>query len=401
MSRERSSAVFNRATVAWLVLIGGGAFCAMLAATALHDPTEGDVANASTYSRSAVGHSALAALLRAEGYRTRVNRDVALAGVGKEDLLVILAPNTGEHDLQRLRLFILQALTSNGPVLLGLPKWDTRSSQAERGWIDRAWRIPDEQLAKVLGALPEFDDAALAQGGSEGAWQSRSGVAPSLDEPLLIAPAVDWERFVWNAEGTLLGRVRNTPVSVLSDVDLLANHGLHRGENADLALAIIDRLLPAGGSVVFDETLHGFATFHSFWRLLFQPPYVAATALALVAAAMIIWQAAVRFGAPLPAASGPAFQRGHATLIDNAGRLLAVGGHADVVARRYREAALAEAQRRLHLAPTKAAHAVAALNAVAERRGIEARLPAPDEQLRPLALARRWRHWMREMFGDG
>ena len=401
MSRERGGAVFSRATVAWLVLVGGGAFCAMLAATALHDPAEGDITAASTYSRSAVGHSAFAALLQAEGYRTRMNRDVALAGLDSDDLLVILAPNSGEHDLQRLRLFIQQAVTASRPVLLGLPKWETRPSQAKRGWIDRARRMPDERLAEVLGALPEFDEDALVQGGNESAWQSRSGVAPSLDEPFLIAPTMDWERFVWNAEGTLLGRVRDTPIAVLSDVDLLANHGLHRGENANLALAMIDRLLPAGGSVVFDESLHGFATVHNVWRLLFQPPYVAATALALAAAAMTIWLAAVRFGAPLPAASGPAFQRGHATLIDNAGRLLAAGGHADVVARRYRDAAQAEAQRRLHLPPANAAVAVAALNAVAERRGIQARLPAPDEQLRPLALARRWRHWMQEMFGDG
>ena len=88
-------------------------------------------------------------------------------------------------------------------------------------------------------------------------------------------------------------------------------------------------------------------------------------------------------------------------MIDNAGRLLAAGGHADVVARRYGEATLAEAQRRLHLAPAaNAASTVADLNAIAKRRGIQARLPVPDKQQRPLAQARRYRRWMREMFDD-
>ena len=306
--------VFSPATVAWLVLIGGGAFCAMLVSSVMDDPAAGNVTTASTFSRSAVGYHAFAELLRANGYRVRTNRDMSLAGVGNEDLLVILAPDTDNHNLKRLNGFVLQSL-AHRPVLVGLPKWDTQPARTKRGWIDRASRVPSEQLDKVLGTLP-LDNANVVEDKKEaGTWHSDIGtVEPRLDEPQLIAAEMDWEPLVWTAEGTLLGRVRNihidTDIVVLSDTDILANHGLHRGENAELALAWIDRFLPAGGSVVFDETLHGFAIVHSVWRMLFQPPYIAATALALAAAAFTIWQAAVRFGAPVPAQSGPVFRRG-------------------------------------------------------------------------------------------
>ena len=156
--------------------------------------------------------------------------------------------------------------------------------------------------------------------------------------------------------------------------------------------------------MVFDETLHGFAIVPSLWRLLFLPPYLAATALALGAAGLVVWRAAARFGAPLQAMSGPVFRGGHATLIDNAGRLLTAGGHEALVAERYGEATVREALARLHLIRHVGANAdaVEALNAVAKRRGVHTRLPAADgaRGLRPLALARRYQRWTREMFGE-
>ena len=394
-------AIFSRGTVAWLVLTGGAAFCVMLLLLVAGDPTVRQVTTGSSYSRSAVGHSALAALLRARGYRVETNRDRAAGGWAEGSLLLVLAPNSGERDIEQLERFAAGA-SRQRPLLVALPKWTSQASRTEPGWIDRVRPVPTRRVAEVARAVVG-SEADIVRSERPAAWRSRlGGTNPQLDAPqLMVFRRVEpLDPLVHDADRILLGQLANSSVTVLADADLLANHGLHRGGNAEFVLAAIERMLPAGGKVLFDETTHGFAIVHNLWRLLFQPPYLAATLLALGAAALTVWRAAARFGAPLEAERGPAFPGGHATLINNAGRLLAAGGHGDVVARRYVEATLAEARRRLHLAQdSSAALAVAKLNAIAERRGIRARLPRLEDGQRPLQLARSCRRWMREMFG--
>ena len=395
-------AIFGRGIAAWLVLTGGAAFCVMLVLLATGDPASGRVTTGSSFSRSAVGHSALAALLRSQGYQVETNRDRAASGWADDSLLLVLAPNTGEQDIEQLERFVAGA-SQQRPLLVALPKWTSQASRTEPGWIDGVTPVPKRRIGEVLRAVTG-SDASVVRGEGAAVWRNHlDGTSPRLEAPQLIVfrRVGALEPLVRGADGILLGEVANANLAVLADPDVLANHGLHRGDNAEFVLAAIERLLPAGGKVLFDETTHGFALVHNLWRLLFQPPYLAATLLALGAGALTVWRAAVRFGAPLAPESGPAFPAGHATLIDNAGRLLAAGGHGEFVARRYAEAALAEARRRMHLAQdSTTAQAVAKLNAMAERRGIQARLPDLEDGRNPMALARDCRRWMREMFGD-
>ena len=402
-----ANAIFRRRTAVWLVLVGGAAFCVMLTLMVLGDPAAGNVTTSSVFSRSAVGHVALAELLRAEGREVKVNRSREALGVGDNDLLLLLAPNTADHDIEHLRALTEQALRKGRAALVALPKWSTSPSLATRGWIARAQLINAERAAKPLGAVDALADATLTRPKNAPDWRSAiDGLTPSLAHPQLIAH--DYIVPLVSAAGEMLiGQVPTTRLMVLADPDLFANHGLAQGDNAALTLALIDRLLPADGAVVFDETLHGFAIVPSVWRLLFQPPYLAATLLAIAAMAFTVWRAAARFGAPLDGLDGldgsaaAAFRGGHGQLIENAGRLLAAGGHGALVAERYARMTLAEAHRRLHLGKeSDAASALAALNAVGERRGIRARLPASLRAQRPLALARSCQRWAREMFDD-
>ena len=396
--------LFNRRAIVWLVLSGGAAFCVMLTLSVLGDPAAGNVTTSSVFSRSAVGHVAFAELLRAQGREVKPNRSRKALGVAEDDLLLILAPHTADHDIEHLHTLVADAVNSKRSVLLALPKWRTSPSSQTRGWIAQARLMAADRTAKPLGVVDALAGATIARPQEAPSWRNGldGAATPSIDKPQLIEHET-LEPLVSATGKVLVGRVPNTRLWVLSDPDLLSNHGLRRDDNATLMLALVHRLLPAGGAVVFDETLHGFAVVPSLWRLLFQPPYLAATLLALGAMALTVWRAAARFGAPLDARAGAAFRGGHGQLIENAGRLLAGGGHGALVARRYAEMTVAEARRRLRLPaePVATDQSTAALNAIAARRGVRARLPTSVEKQRPVALARSCQRWTREMFGDG
>ena len=389
--------VFNQRTVAWLVITGVAAFCAMLVLMVFGDPAADDVTESSVFSRSAVGHSGLAELLLAEGRQVTVNRDRQARALDATDALLVLEPQTTGRAGDPFPALLETAFRKGAPVLLALPKWRGRDSREHRGWVDRAWPVSPENPSAVLSALG-LEDAVISRLPATPAWRNQiNSLTPHLAEPQLVEhPRL--EPLIADGPRILLGRLPHRDLFVLADPDILANHGLHRGDNAKLMLAIADLI---GKAIVFDETLHGFAITPQLARLAFLPPYLGATLLALAAAMFTIWRAAVRFGTPLDTAdAGP--RGGHETLIDNAGRLLAAGGHGDHVARRYAEAKVADACRRLNITRplSSTADTIAELNAVAIRRGIRARLPSAQGKQRPLAFAKAHHRWTRELFDD-
>ena len=396
----------SRRTAAVLILIGGAAFCAFFALIVVIDPADRTVTGPSSYSRSAVGHAALAGLLREAGYDVRINRSRRGRGVAPEDVLLILEPNLRRHtvaDLQRL-------MEGKRRVLVALPKWrpsPESSPRLRRGWIVDATLLSKSQPGMVARAV--LVPAAVARPEADMPWTDGLGRGrPAIDEsPQLIADAA-LDPLISRADGILVGEVTDSGdarIVVLADPDILANHGLYRDHNAGLALGLIERLAPTPNATVhFDETLHGLAIVPSLPRHLTAPPFLAATLLALGAVAMTLWRAAVSFGTPRPSGDGgPVFGSGHETLLRNAGRLLAAGDHAAYIADRYGKSSLEEAARRLHLGQggDRDGDLRGMLERVAARRGIRARLPDSANQ-RPLAKARRYYDWMEEMFhGSG
>ena len=394
--------ILTRRTAALLILVGGAAFCAFLASTVLIDPANRVVAGASSYSRSAVGHAALARLLEQQGHSVAVNRSRQGRGVAPDDLLLILDPDLRRNsveDLQRL-------VDGKGQVLVALPKWGPRPGGTLRGWIQGAHLVPENTVEKVARGLIVFADAERPEAPEP--WTDRFGLGtPTLERPQLLSDT-ELDPLIVQGDHVLLGEStygEATRVLLVSDPDLFANHGLHRGDNAALALGMIRRLLPSADATIhFDESLHGFAIVPSLPRLLFAPPFLAASLLALGAVAIVVWRASVRFGAPVAAhGAGAVFGNGHETLLHNAGRLLAGGNHGSHIAERYGEASLAEAARRLHVFAHRRqdqnpGDLRGILHAIAARRGVRTRLPG-DAMQRPLAKARRYYDWMEEMFG--
>lgn len=402
-----SDQILTRRTVALLILVGGAAFCAFLALTIVIDPADRTVTGTSSYSRSAVGHAGLAGLLREVGYDVQVNRSRRGRGIAPEDVLLILEPDLGFHtvaDLQRL-------MEGKRRVFVALPKW-ARSDvlPGPRGWIDGASLLPKSDAGKVVRGvvLP----AGTIRPEVNKPWTDQLGIGtPTIEDDLQLVSGAPLNALVARSDGILAGETTDAEaqIVVLADPDIIANHGLHRGDNARLALGLIERLAPSPDATIhFDETLHGFAIVPSLPRLLMAPPFLAVTLLVLATVAMIVWHAAVGFGPPRPPGhADPVFGSGHETLLRNAGRLLAAGDHAGYIADRYARVSLEEAARRLHIGgqarrgeADKDFEARGMLEGIAKRRGVRARLPG--EETRPLRKARRYYDWIEEMFhGSG
>jgi hypothetical protein len=178
------------------------------------------------------------------------------------------------------------------------------------------------------------------------------GVAPTPTGPLqLLSPTSEVTPLIAAEAGILLGEtdIDGTRVVILAEPDLLANHGLGDGENAALALGLVDSLRGPGGAVIVDETLHGYEQEPTIWRELFEFPLVLALSQAVLTVLILLWAAMGRFGAPLP--SAPALEPGKTFLIGNIAELLRYGGHAGHALSRYLQTTLQDLGRLLH-APT-------------------------------------------------
>ncbi len=64
---------------------------------------------------------------------------------------------------------------------------------------------------------------------------------------------------VANGKQMLVGEYRDGDhrTWIVADPDFLENHGLTKGQNADVAIALFNGLRGDDGTVIFDETIHG------------------------------------------------------------------------------------------------------------------------------------------------
>jgi hypothetical protein len=301
----------------------------------------------------------------------------------------------------RDRLTLLVGAASR--TLVVLPKW---YGSVERGktWIEGASELPAGDVTAVLDALKLDQPAQLHRAPAAVAWELPPGaVRPVIREPQLIASEA-LEPIVADRIGNVLvGQTDHEggELTVLTDPDVLNNFGLRSADNARFVIELIDRLR-AGGPVVIDETMHGYAQSPSLVRTLFQFPLVLATLQVLVCAALAVWAAMVRFGprrdAPPPIAPGKDF------LIRNTAALLHYGGHHGHALRRYLALSIAAVRHALH-APSLAPGAMTAwLERVRVVRGgrislalLEQEIEVADSPARVVELADQVFRWRMEM----
>ncbi len=364
---ERS--VFSPKAVFWLFAVGLACFAgALYLIIQGHHAGHARTHAPSAFSDSAIGHRAFAELLEELEVPVILSRHNSALKAGEDALLVLAEPLANPSWDQAV-----EYLGAASQILFVLPKWFGVPDLAQPRWVAKARPVPRKQVEAILRSIV-LDGRLRRQSGTPSWTLSALSARADFSYTQLIA-SDQLKPIVAAEEGILLGELEYDGVRiwVLSDPDLISNHGLGRADNGQLAVEIVEALMPAGGVVIFDETIHGFLKVPSRLRTMFEFPFVVTTILALATLGVLAWAATVRFGAPLP--SDSAVEAGKGGLIENTARLLEHAGHDQEMVRRYRREILREASRRLKLPRFRDdATQASRLIEIEARRGLSLRL---------------------------
>ena len=339
---SKGEPVFSRRLVGWIA--GAAAvFAVSLYLMGQSEMTGTDSSGTSTFSRSAIGHAGIAELLQQVGFSVVKGRSNPLQNLAKGSAVVVAEPRLGRQSEQSIG-----AALKAEPVLLVLPKWSGEPSAQAAGWLDRASErfIGEAQWALSLIA----PRAEVIRVDEEVAWTTNAlGRPPNLVSPAQLVRGTGLRGLIATERGMLLAEVRegSRTIWILADPDVISNHGLARQGNAPLAIAMFKQLRAGNGSVVFDETVHGYLVQPaSPFMLLFRFPFVIATAQGLIAIALLLWATLARFG---PAQSAPPpLRAGREGLLQNIAKLIEHAGQQQVVVRRYVQETIRDVARQLH-----------------------------------------------------
>lgn len=306
-----------------------------------------------TFSSAAVGHHALRSLLTELEIPNEVRRNPRQRP-GENDLLVIAEPRLDEDN--DVELFEFRDLVeSSANTLIVLPKRRGRPSLTDRN-LNRSVRLlyGDENTVclDAIGVDAQADSFADPVDG----WRVRTDdmtlIEPTLEDTQLLFEESDVNPVIACDDGVLVGIISSGEHErgrcwVLSDPDLLANHGLHRDDNAQFSVELITSLLEPDGTVIFDEVYHGHGLTPSVFRGLFQLPLGYLTAHGLLALALMLWAGTGRYGSPAPVSQS--YAAGKEPLMRNTAALLAYGGHGAFAIQRYLTDTIALVANRLHV----------------------------------------------------
>jgi hypothetical protein len=329
-----ADSAFNARTMLLITAIGVLAFIAMLVLGAYApDLRSGRNGGSHALSNAATGFSGLVRLADATGRNPEIVR--VAADLNSEDLTII-TPDHGWTDLT-------DVLARRGAkaTLLVLPKWATFADQQKAGWV-RVWGLlpPSDPQRTLypdtpLGIMREkTNNEPLRNVDAAAAPAELRFVAPHIVQTLSgkkLTPLIT------TANGhMILAKVGNTATYILSDPDLINNHGMSNERQARSALALLDYLNSTGADgVMFDVTANGLGRSRSPLKLAFDAPFLAVTLTIFAAMLLAAWQALVRFGPVRRPQRAIAF--GKAALVDNSAALIRKAGREAHLSRRYVE----------------------------------------------------------------
>jgi hypothetical protein len=340
----RPGEVFSPRTLLAIIAVGTAAFVGMiyLEMFGIDDP-DFEI-GPSTYSSSALGHKALMETLRRIDVPVVVSRFRSSEKTGDGSLLVLAEPDGSDISEELIGGF------GNVPHgLLVLPKWDGKRDRSKPRWVETMDKVSLDDVESVLKRAQADGMIRRLKGTFTVDVPDFGGTVELTDPQIMIGAAV--KPIVSLQGGVLIGEANlgSGQQWILSDPDLISNHGIDQADNAVVAVSMIEALRPGGGAVIFDETIHGLELRPNLMRTAFELPFGIVTLSAAVAVALAIWAGLMRFGRPEPGQR--ALQPGKVTLIRTTADLLRQGsrkGTVELVLTRYLKAQVADLVARLN-----------------------------------------------------
>jgi hypothetical protein len=319
--------LFPQKRMHWLVGLAILGFLGALFIALIKDDTGVPAPNATPQSESAIGHKAFITFIDAMNVPTGFSIGELLSFVGVDQLSMLLEPDPEAISFQDLPRR-MDAKT----VLLVLPKWVDEADKDKPRWLVRAGlmeRAAVQEMAASVIADVDIVRLTAPVAYNRNAYRN----APTLSKPQLMQSS-RLKPIIAAPEGILLGSIKRgrSSIYVLSDPDLLNNHGLDNGNNAALILAIVNRLRGDGG-VSIDFGIYPNISAKSMWRRLVEPPLVGVSLLLLCSLMLLMWHASTRFGQPLSVP--PALARGKLALVTNSAALFQTREHSYNLLARY------------------------------------------------------------------
>ncbi|MDL2275244.1 DUF4350 domain-containing protein [Desulfosarcina sp. OttesenSCG-928-G10] len=324
-----------------------------------------------TYSVSAIGHAGFYDFLDRRGYTVKRSK-TALSGrlVGEDGTLIVAEPT---------HLNVEDMDDSPYPharrLLIVLPKWAGISDPKKKQWIENARLTSVLHPQKTLSLVTTRGEVFRQNWPAE--WKNnRIGIPPTGDGTLQLIRSDVITPLVGDETGMLVGEYVDGErrIWILSDPDVLSNHGLGKGDNAAFMLGVVDGLrfwenTDQDAPLVFDESIHGYGEAStSITTLFFRFPFGVVTLLAFFSAILLVWSASGRFGAP--ERTQPETDFGKTKLIDNSARLLDYAGYHNVVLQRYVRMTLRLAAKALHAPKMEDAALAVWLDRIGKARGL-------------------------------
>jgi hypothetical protein len=328
-----ASAVFSpRVMIGWVVaVVAAFALLIYFLAFGGGESQRRSVVGPSVYSRSAIGYAGLAELLGKAGIsvsKVRNSRDSNAAG----KLLVLANPAT---------VFAVEEPSSYSfqnavRVLVILPKWSGYRNTSHSGWIEDAALQPVGLVEYIIGKVGATGKIKRVE--RPAAWTTNTlGLAPEfVRDQVQVIEDTKLRPIVADGSRMLVGELvdRNRRIWIVSDPDILSNHGLFAGRNAEFAVRLINALRPPQGEVRFDELARGRAApSTNTLAMMLQFPFIIVTIQLLAASVFLLWATMPRFGLPMPAPEMLA--AGKKRLIQNAATLLRYSGHPEIIIASY------------------------------------------------------------------
>ena len=282
-------------------------------------------------SRSAIGYAGLIELLQAHGTPVAIGRDRRQR---PGDRLTILTPPPGTT----ARALAAAAPLKDRPVLVILPKWSYAPDPRHPGWA-RSQGLADVDV--ISAVKPDGVQALVRRAGPASPTLKGVGEDFLADTALPVGRTAAFQTLQASGAQVVLADEAGRPVLVhtgagpyvLSDPDLMNNHGLASLATARVALEVVDTLEAGEGPVVFDVTLNGLGGQRSLLGLALSPPFLGASLCALATALLMGVHAAARFG---PATTeAPSLALGKAALLDNTAMLIRLAKREPKMGRRY------------------------------------------------------------------